>query len=40
MKLLSDKLIERFKKLNLAFRFFDLKSSGKLTFNDFTYGIE
>jgi len=40
MKLLSDKLVERFKKLNLAYRFFDLKSSGKLTFNDFTYGIE
>lgn len=40
MKLLSDKLVERFKKLNLAYRFFDLKSSGKLSFNEFTYGIE
>jgi hypothetical protein len=40
MKLLSDKLVERFKKINLAFRFFDLKSVGKLSFADFTYGIE
>ena len=40
MKLLSDRLMERFKKLNLAFRFFDLKSAGKLSFNDFNYGID
>jgi hypothetical protein len=32
--------MDRFKKLSLAYRFFDLKSSGKLSFNDFTYGIE
>jgi hypothetical protein len=40
MKLLSDKLMERFKKLSLAFRFFDMKSQGKLTFADFNFGID
>jgi hypothetical protein len=40
MKFLSDKLMERFKKLNLAFRFFDIKSNGKLSLADFNYGID
>lgn len=40
MKLLSDKLMERFKKLALAFRYFDLKSTGRLSLADFNYGID
>jgi hypothetical protein len=40
MKSLSDKLTERFRKLGLAFRFFDLHSAGKISLADFSFGID
>lgn len=40
MKMLSDKLTERFKNFGHAFRFFDLHSSGKLSLADFSFGLD
>jgi hypothetical protein len=40
MKILSDKLTERFKNMGLAFRYFDLHSVGKLNLADFSFGLD
>lgn len=40
LKTLSDKLAERFKKFQHAFRFFDIRSSGHLTLADFSFAID
>jgi Ca2+-binding EF-hand superfamily protein len=40
MRILSDKLNERFKKLGHAFRFFDLNSTGKISLQEFSFGID
>ena len=38
--MLCDKIDERFKKVAAAFRFFDLRSTGKISFADFSYIID
>lgn len=40
LQILCDKIDERFKKVAAAFRFFDLRSSGKISFADFSFIID
>lgn len=40
LRLLSQKITERFRKFQHAFRFFDLHSSGMLTLADFSYAVD
>ncbi|CDW91814.1 ef hand family protein [Stylonychia lemnae] len=40
LQILCDKIDERFKKVAIAFRFFDLRSTGKISFADFSYIVD
>ena len=40
MKKLADKLIQRFGKVQTAFRAFDMRIRGKVSFSDFAYVID
>ena len=40
MKKLADKLMQRFGKVQTAFRAFDMRIRGKVSFSDFAYVID
>ena len=40
LRLLSEKLVDRFKKFQHAFRFFDLHSTGQVTLADFAFALD
>ena len=40
LTILATKIDERFKKVNAAFRYFDIRSEGKISFSDFCFVLE
>ena len=40
LQILCDKIDERFKKVATAFRFFDLRSTGQVSFADFSFIVD